>query len=275
MWFDEKRVFGAWEWHGFAGKAAQRMSWINRVIGAVSGLGRPDRFSAAIAPDQPFFAIGDIHGQFHALDSLLGKIEKQETTQPVVCVGDYVDRGEHSAHVLTWVKHLTDLYPDLFVCLKGNHEEMLLKFLDDPAQNGDRWLRYGGLQTLSSFGIGRTAEESHISVRDKLSEKMGQGMIDWLRALPLIWQSGNVVVCHAGADPSVPIGEQSQRTLLWGHPDFGKVPRSDGVWVVHGHTIVDEPVAANGVISVDTGAYATGRLTAVEVRPSDVRFLTN
>jgi serine/threonine protein phosphatase 1 len=251
------------------------MGWLNRLVGTLPKAGGARRFAAPLAPEQPFYAIGDIHGEFHALDSLLARIEARETAYPVICVGDYVDRGEHSAHVLTWAKHLTELYPDLFVCLKGNHEDMMLRFLDAPERNGDRWLRYGGLQTLSSFGIGRSPDESHLSVREKLAEEMGQDMIDWLRALPVSWQSGNVFVCHAGADPHRPVDQQEERSLLWGHPDFHKVQRTDGIWVVHGHTIVDDAVAEGGIISVDTGAYATGCLTAASVTANGVSFLSN
>ena len=250
------------------------MSWMNKLKGSLTQSGG-SRFRAALEPEQPFFVIGDIHGQFHALEALLMKIEERNTVSPVICVGDYVDRGEFSAHVLTWLKHLTDLYPDFFICLRGNHEQMMSNFIEDPETHGDRWLRYGGLQTLSSFGIGRSGGESLTSLRDKLVDEMNPEMVDWLRGLPLTWQSGNVFVCHAGADPQIPVEYQSHRVLLWGHQDFGKIPRQDGVWVVHGHTIVDAPVASQGVISVDTGAYATGTLTAALISAAGVEFLRN
>ena len=77
---------------------------------------------------------------------------------------------------------------------------------------------------------------------------------------------------HAGADPAVAIEDQTRGTLLWGHPEFHKTPRNDDTWVVHGHTIVDAPVAENGIISIDTGAYATGRLTVAHVSSDGVTF---
>ena len=70
----------------------------------------------------------------------------------------------------------------------------------------------------------------------------------------------------------VSIEDQENRTLLWGHKDFGRVPRADGMWIVHGHTIVDTPVMNRGVISIDTGAYATGNLTAATIMNGDVSF---
>lgn len=248
------------------------MNWFKKVMGGPKPV---EAFSAPLAPDQTFLVVGDIHGHFDALETLLDRIESRDEVMPVICVGDYVDRGDQSAHVLTWIKHLNTLYPDLFIALKGNHEQMMLDFIKKPEATGERWLRYGGLQTLMSFRIGRAPGESMISLRDRLVEELGPEMIAWLKALPLQWQSGNVVVCHAGMDPTIEPSLQSQQVLLWGHEKFGKHPRQDGVWVVHGHTIVDEPVVQDGVISIDTGAYATGVLTAVEISATGPAFITS
>jgi serine/threonine protein phosphatase 1 len=93
-----------------------------------------------------------------------------------------------------------------------------------------------------------------------------------MRLLPLMHETGNVTVVHAGADPAKPLDQQAHRTLTWGHPDFRTTPRRDGQWVLHGHTIVDAPSADQGRIAVDTGAYATGRLTVARVIPGEVSF---
>jgi serine/threonine protein phosphatase 1 len=98
--------------------------------------------------------------------------------------------------------------------------------------------------------------------------------LDWLKSRPASWQTGNVAVVHAGADPTVPIYDQSVKTLYWGHSDFTKKRRRDGVWVVHGHTIVDAPEILRERIAIDTGAYATGRLSAVHVDQANARFET-
>src|SRR6056297_3043779 len=97
--------------------------------------------------------------------------------------------------------------------------------------------------------------------------------IAWLRARPLSWRSGNVWALHAGADPHQPLDSQGDEVLLWGHPAFRRSPRRDGQWVVHGHTIVEHPHTAEGRIAVDTGAYATGRLSAALIECGAVRFL--
>jgi len=219
-------------------------------------------------PAQTLCVIGDIHGRADLLASALGRGSGQ-----IVCVGDYVDRGEDSAGVLRLLMDRDDV-----VCLMGNHEEMMLKFIDDPVRHGARWLRYGGLQTLASFGVTGVTETSEGAAlqhaQETLVQNMGQDMLTWLSARPNVWQSGNIVVTHAGADPARPIGDQQASVLRWGHPDFGRIPRRDGLWLIHGHVIVDEPRVENGRVNVDTGAYATGRLTMVKITRGDITFTT-
>ena len=127
------------------------------------------------------------------------------------------------------------------ICLRGNHDQMLLDFLDDPKAAGPRWFRHGGLQTLGSYGLPGVAvtapDQLWLDLRDRLREAMGQETETWLRGLPLSWQSGNVFVCHAGADPGCPVANQTAHTLLWGHPAFETTPRTDGelgrAWPYH------------------------------------------
>ena len=235
---------------------------------------RPAVFDAPIAPDRPFFAIGDIHGDYAGMEQILHRIEEISDDPMVVCVGDYVDRGERSAEVLGWMHHVNTLYPQDFVCLTGNHEQMIIQFLQDPEGQGDRWLAFGGLQTLQSYQVSKQAGTSMTDLRDQLADAMGEDLIRWLGDLPVSWQSGNVADTHAGADPSLPIGAQSRRNLIWGHADFQTAVRSDGVWVVHGHTIVEQPEVQNGRIAIDTGAYVTGRLTAALVHEGGVEFIS-
>lgn len=235
---------------------------------------KPD-FDAPVAPFEPFFAIGDIHGSYEQMDALLQRIDACHQGEKVITVGDYVDRGLRTADVLAWLKRLTELYPTEFHCLMGNHEDMLLQFIDRPKETGGRWLRHGGLQTLESYRLPFPHDDGFVETRDLLVDAMGADMIAWLRGLPTHWQSGNVIVTHAGADPNLAIGDQPRDAFLWGHPDFGVRHRRDGLWVAYGHKIVDVPSAANGLISLDTGAYATNRLTAAHIRPGDVRFLSS
>lgn len=231
---------------------------------------RPPRIWPMPAPDRPLAVIGDIHGCDDALARLLNRLDP---ALDLVLVGDYVDRGEQSAAVLRRVMDLPGA-----VCLRGNHEQMLLDFVAAPERAGPRWLRNGGLQTLASFGITRitpaTSGPRLTEAAVALCAAMGPTMLDWLGALPLVHRSGTVAFVHAAADPARPIDRQQDADLLWGHPAFLRGERSDGIWVVHGHTIVETPHARAGRIAVDTGAYATGRLTAAVLGQGDVRFVT-
>lgn len=229
-----------------------------------------------IAPDRPFLAIGDVHGRADLLEKLERIILDQAPGLPAVFVGDYIDRGEHSAQVLELLMSASEEGSQPVFCLRGNHEDMCLRFLDDPVANGARWLKFGGLQTMASYGVGMAGTEPDAlrRMRDKLALAMGDAVIEWIRNRPMIWSSGNIHVTHAGADPARPMQAQSDKTLIWGHKDFSEKPRTDGQWIVYGHVIVDQPKAARGRIAIDTGAYATGRLTAALISEGAVRFLS-
>lgn len=226
-----------------------------------------------LAPEAPLAVIGDIHGRRDLLEALLARLDREAPELRIICVGDYVDRGEDSAGVL----RLLCARPEI-TCLSGNHEEMLLGFLDEPEARGPRWLRHGGLQTLASYGIpapgDRPRPEALRALSAAFRAALDPGVESWLRALPVLHRSGNVAVVHAAAAPTLPIGLQSRQTLLWGHPDFTEIAREDGLWVVHGHTILPEPRVEAGRIGVDTGAYASGRLTAAVIRNGELSFLT-
>lgn len=221
------------------------------------------------APGAPLCFIGDVHGCLPLLEKMLAQVPQDHR---IILAGDYIDRGEESAGVLRCLSQRPEL-----TCLMGNHEDMLLRFLQDPAREGSRWLRNGGLQTLASFGISgvrpRMSGDELLSCRDGLRAAMGEELIAWVAGLETSVLSGNVLAVHAAADPEAPPEGQAEDTLMWGHPEFFRKPRRDGVWVVHGHTIVDRPAAKLGRIAVDTGAYATGALTAVCLDGLAPRFL--
>lgn len=236
-------------------------------------------FDAAIAPNTPFYAIGDIHGCDSILSTLLEKIQMDDehSDTHIVFVGDYVDRGEESAAVLRRLYSMSQHPDNKVTCLAGNHEDMMLRFLENPREHGSRWLRVGGLQTLASLGITgvmeSSAERALEDVRNELEEALEEPLLTWLKELPCSWQNGNVAVVHAGANPDVPIDEQTPRVMMWGHRSFFHRQRQDGVWVVHGHNIVKDATAENGRIAIDTGAFATGKLTAAHISSKGVRFI--
>ncbi|MCA0942237.1 serine/threonine protein phosphatase [Yangia mangrovi] len=237
-------------------------------------------FDAPFRPADRCIVIGDVHGCDALLAKLLGRLEGRSSPETkLVLVGDYVDRGDESAAVLRRLQQMqARLGTEQVICLRGNHDQMMLDFLDDPKTAGARWFKYGGLQTLASYGLAGVAhtapDEEWIKLRDRLRAAMGPEIETWLRGLPLSWQTGNVFICHAGADPLRPLEAQSSRDLIWGPPGFETTARTDGVWVVHGHTITDHARPNAGRVPVDTGAYATGRLTAALLSSGKVEFVS-
>ena len=238
-----------------------------------------------LAPEHTLIVVGDLHGCLDLLKQTLERIDAHiEAEGPegdpaprLVLVGDYVDRGPDSAGVLRHVHELQKAMPEQVICLMGNHEWMMLDFLADPAGKGPRWLNNGGVQTLASFGIGGVTPQSPLEdlsdAADALEAAMPEGLLDWLRRLPLSHSSGNVICVHAAMDPYLPLRDQLPEVLLWGQRDFLKRPRNDDLWVVHGHTIFKQPQFVQSRISIDTGAFHTGRLSVAYIRPGRCEFI--
>ena len=248
----------------------------------------PRGFDAPLEIDRPTYAIGDVHGRFDCLDRLLARIAEDagargDEAPRLVLMGDYVDRGEQSAEVLARIADLRRA-PEAagfgeVAALKGNHEAMLLDFLDEPERGGPRWLRNGGLQTLLSYGVGGVQISSEGEALDaaagRLAAAMGAETVEMLRDLPLWLRHGNVLFIHSGGDPATPPELQGENTLIWGTTRFFQMPREDALWTVYGHYVVDEAEASQGRIAVDTGAYATGVLSAARIADGEVAFLTS
>ncbi|NOC92612.1 serine/threonine protein phosphatase [Ruegeria sp. HKCCD6604] len=247
-------------------------NWIRRWFDRRAGR-TMNAVSCDIAPAEKVTAVGDIHGRLDLLQALLPRLDDQSL---LVFVGDYIDRGPYSAQVLRHLFHLSETSGGRVQCLLGNHEEFLLQFLEAPERNARLWFQNGGVHTLASFGLKPPGDiDNNQQIRklaDDLRLKMGENLINWLAGRPLTWTTGNVTFVHAALDPRHPAEAQDRQICLWGHPMFPRLARSDGQWVVHGHTIVDLPRVRNRVVSLDTGAFASGRLTAAEINAGSVRF---
>lgn len=221
---------------------------------------------SVLAPDEPLCLVGDLHGRADLLDRLMRLHASHFPQARLVFLGDMIDRGPDSASVLARLRAEEEKGA---ICLAGNHEAMFLSFLDQP-ENGLSWLKHGGLEMVESYGLtlSGAAPEMLVELRDALRARMPEGLESWLRGLRSYWQSGNVVAVHAALDPDLPLHLQTPKVLQWGHKGFGREPRADGLWVAHGHVVVEQAFASKGRIALDTGAYATGKLSFAMIDPA-------
>lgn len=233
------------------------------------------------APEAPrglrLYAVGDIHGCLPQLEELLQLILRDshdaKGRKHVVFVGDYIDRGPDSKGV---VERLLAPMPGFTATfLLGNHEQTLLDFLENPSVYRE-WKYYGGVETLVSYGVSPPRfddDAAHAAVRDQLRQNMPDEHIAFLRRLEEWAVHGDYFFVHAGIRPGIPLGEQDKRDLIWIRDEFLQSQADFGKVIVHGHTPMDHPENKPNRIGIDTGAYATGRLTAVVLEGTGRRFL--
>jgi serine/threonine protein phosphatase 1 len=190
-----------------------------------------------------------------------------------VTLGDYIDRGPASCGVIGRLAE--NPFPTPYVALKGNHEAMLLAFLRDPA-SGTPWRIQGGEETLQSYGV--TVKRpmtgaSNIEAAERLRAALPAQHAEFLRSLKISLSHGQYFLCHAGVRPDVPLDRQSEEDLLWIRDAFLFSTRNFGRIVVHGHTPQQAPEVLPNRINIDTGAFASGRLTCVVLDENGHRFL--
>ncbi|HTK33861.1 MAG TPA: metallophosphoesterase family protein [Caulobacteraceae bacterium] len=229
------------------------------------------------------YVIGDVHGCYELLKDLLARVAadiegRAGGRRPeLIFLGDYVDRGPHSSKVLdalVWLQRRGDLEVRL---LKGNHEQALLEFIDAPDQGGP-WIGYGGAQTLESYGIAAPSPGADPAAyglaRDDLLDKMPASHLRLLQGLELMVLAGDYAFVHAGVRPGASLDRQAEDDLLWIRQGFLDAQGPFEKIIVHGHTWTsDQPVLLPQRIGVDTGAYATGVLTALRLEDHDFGIL--
>ena len=215
------------------------------------------------------YAIGDVHGRYDLFDAMIRRLEEDNAARDdgkrvtLVVLGDVIDRGPASQRLIRLMMSVQQRSDRLTVLL-GNHEAALLDAIigDPDAQEG--WLRFGGLATLESFAIDPPRPgEGPLAFGGRLAEGLTPEVVEWLRGLPLSIDCGDYFFCHAGVRPGVGLHRQRRGDLLWIRQPFLTSRRNFGAVVVHGHTIFDEVRFDPNRISVDTGAYASGVLSAV------------
>ena len=235
----------------------------------------------ALPEGQLLYAVGDIHGRLDLMRALLALIEEDARARShaerriLVFLGDYVDRGPDSRGVVADLVgrrfHGFDIH-----FLKGNHEAILLDFLEHPL-NLDHWLMNGGQATMESYGVDTEAlaeARAHPETwRDTFAAALPEAHLRFFRSLNLSVTFGDYLFVHAGLRPGVPLAAQSEDDLVWIRRPFLDHAGPFGKIVVHGHTPTALPVVTPNRIGIDTGAVFSDRLTALRLEDRARDFL--
>lgn len=226
------------------------------------------------------YAVGDVHGCLERLDHLIEQIVADAAAHDaerklIVFLGDYVDRGPDSRGVL---ERLMAGPPEGFeqICLKGNHEAFMVRFLKTP-KDGETWMINGGLQTCASYGVDCSGDPFDHTVLARMHGEMTaavpQAHRDFLASLELYHAEGGYLFVHAGIRPGVSLRRQAQSDLLWIREQFLMSEEDHGYVVVHGHTPSDEVDERPNRIGIDTGAVYGGKLTAMVLEGEERNYL--
>ena len=217
------------------------------------------------------YVIGDVHGRLDLLDEILAAIENELDRRParkvlLAFVGDLIDRGPASAQVLERLRLYSRrrVQP---VFILGNHEEVLLRILAGDSSNIASWLRFGGSECLQSYGVDAATVRGKSD--DELLELIGRAIpsehVTFLESFADSCRFGDYLFVHAGIRPGVELDQQRQSDLRWIRDPFLLDDTDHGFIVVHGHTVRPEVEETSNRIGIDTGAYKTGRLTALAI----------
>jgi serine/threonine protein phosphatase 1 len=231
-----------------------------------------------VPDDIRVYAIGDVHGRADLLAALFDRIDADIQSNPIaqpiqVLLGDYIDRGPQSRQVIDLLIARRRQHDMLY--LKGNHETFAAQFLTDPSTLL-AWKRVGGLTTLLSYDVAlpeRDGSASNERTAEAFRQALPESHSQFIKSLALTFVCGDYLFVHAGVRPGIALAEQRQEDLLWIREDFLLHEEDFGKVVVHGHTPVLQADVRPNRINIDTGAYATGRLTCLVLEGDRMSFI--
>lgn len=200
-------------------------------------------------------AIGDIHGCFDALKTLVeDKIKFNPEYDTLIFMGDYIDRGKDVLKVIVYLEQLQDKYPDNIILLMGNHELMFLDYVSGTSNLTERanYLLNGGGATLDAFGGKDMAKEI---------------LLPFIKRCTAWHENEQVMYVHGGIPAGGSFEKTPVRELLWHRP----LTKWNGKkFLVVGHTVVDEVGCDGKLVYVDTGCVFNGKLSAIDAYSGDV-----
>lgn len=244
------------------------MSLRRTVLPPSSGAGAGARTPAGSI----VYAVGDVHGRCDLLEALLEGVRedaerRRALRRVLVCLGDYVSRGLDSRRVVDLVR--APRLPGFeVVALKGNHEDLLLRFHDGDAAAGRHWFDYDGLVALAHYGVrvpapGARDDQALEALRLRFRAALPPEHLGFFRGLPASHDEGGYHFVHAGVRPGVALRAQADHDQMWIRRPFLESDLDHGAVVVHGHSVAPEPQVRHNRIGLDTGAYRSGVLTCL------------
>ena len=259
-------------------RTAKSARWVNVIRKAVGKTQSPSTITRCVPDRTRVYCVGDIHGRDDLLLEMAERIDADIGARSfdhavTVFLGDYVDRGPGSMRVVE--RLACGEWPTPMIALAGNHEDLLLAFLEDEGIL-DAWRSLGGLETLHSYGVNvglAMAGRDFKAVQAAFVARFPKRHQQFLETLNVSTTIGDYFFCHAGARPGVPLDRQDRDDLLNIRDPFLSSNAEHGKLVVHGHTPSVRPQICPNRIGIDTAAYATGRLTCLVLEKDQRRFL--
>ncbi len=233
--------------------------------------------AASIPAGRRAYAIGDIHGRLDLFERMIDAIEADDAASgpaetTVILLGDLVDRGADSAGVVDRARRW-QAQRDVRI-LSGNHEEMFLRSMEE-VDVLRHFLRHGGRETVLSYGVGKKefADATLEETQELMRRHVPEDDIAFIRGFEDMVAMGDYLFVHAGIQPGIPLEGQEPRDMRWIREPFLSHSEPHDHVVVHGHTIRDRPEDKGNRIGIDTGAFRTGRLTALALEGTKRRFI--
>jgi len=252
--------------------------WVNAIRKAVGKTPSPTTTTRCVPDGTRVYCVGDIHGRDDLLLEMAERIAADMETRSfdhavTVFLGDYVDRGPGSMRVVE--RLACGEWPTPMIALAGNHEDLLMAFLEDEGVL-EVWRSLGGLETLHSYGVNvglAMAGRDFKAVQAAFAAVFPERHRHFLHRLENSTHIGDYFFCHAGVRPGVPLNRQDRNDLLTIRDTFLSSEAEHGKLVVHGHTPSLAPEIRPNRIGIDTAAYATNRLTCLVLEKDQRRFL--
>ena len=183
------------------------------------------------------FIVGDVHGRCAQLQNLLDMLPRDESADTLVFLGDLIDRGPDAPGCVELAMKLQRENPDHVLCLRGNHEQMLLDFIEG---SGNLWITpvTGGERTFEQYAgktLTITKEQDLDDARRTIESSMPAEHLDFFHALPFFHEDDYAIYVHAGLERNKHPKDTAPLSLLWmRNLDFYKNYR--GKPCIFGHT---------------------------------------